>query len=125
MKTTWGPALGIALGVLMATVQAGSAADVKVLTAGAFKQAVLAVAPECDKSGHKLVGANDTVGGVTKRIEGGEAFDVVVLTPAALDDLTKKGKIGDGSKAVLARVGVGVMVKAGAPAPDISSVEAF
>jgi molybdate transport system substrate-binding protein len=65
------------------------------------------------------------VGALTKRIEGGEAFDVVVVSPAAIDDLTKKGKVADGSKAGLARVGIGVMVKAGAPAPDISTVEAF
>jgi molybdate transport system substrate-binding protein len=49
----------------------------------------------------------------------------VVLTPGAVDELIKKGKIADGTKAVLARVGVGVMVKAGAPVPDVSTVEAF
>jgi len=125
MKMTLGPILGISLGVVMATVQPGAAAEVKVLTAGAFKQVVLAVAPEFEKSGHKLVVDNDTVGALTRRIEGGEAFDVAVLTPAAVDDLARKGKIADGSKTALAVVGVGVMVKAGAPAPDISTVEAF
>jgi molybdate transport system substrate-binding protein len=109
----------------MATVQASAAAEVKVLTAGAFKQIVLAVVPEFEKAGHKVVVDNDTVGALTKRIEGGEAFDVVVLTPAAVDDLAGKGKIAPGTKTVLARVGVGVMVKAGAPAPDIGSVDAF
>ena len=125
MTTNLGSIASMALGVMMATVQAGAAADVKVLTAGAFKQVVLAVQPEFEKSGHKLVVDNDTVGALIKRIEGGEAFDVVVLTPAAIDDLAKKGKVADGSKAVLARVGVGVMVKAGAPVPDISTVDAF
>jgi molybdate transport system substrate-binding protein len=113
------------LGGLMATVQSGGAAELKVLTAGAFKQVVLAVMPEFEKLGHKVAVDNDTVGALTKRIEGGETFDVVVVTPGALDDLVKKGKVADGSKTVLARVGVGVMVKTGAPAPDISSVEAF
>jgi molybdate transport system substrate-binding protein len=123
MKTTLG--LIVWLGALMATVQTGSAAELKVLTAGAFKQVVVAVVPEFEKAGHKVTVENDTVGALTKRIEGGEAFDVAVLTPTAVDDLTKKGKLADGSKTVLARVGVGVMVKAGAPAPDISTVEAF
>ena len=82
----------------MATVQASAAAEVKVLTAGAFKQIVLAVVPEFEKSGHKLVVDNDTVGALVKRIEGGEAFDVAVLTPAAVDELTGKGKIASGSK---------------------------
>jgi molybdate transport system substrate-binding protein len=49
---------------------------------------------------------------------------VTVLTPAAMEDLTRKGHIA-GPHAVLARVAVGVMVKAGAPMPDVSSVEAF
>ena len=124
MKTALRLIVGMSLGAIMATD--ASAAEVKVLTAGAFKQVVLAVVPEFEKAtGHKVVVDNDTVGGLTKRIEGGEAFDVVVLTPAAVDDLIRKGKIADGSKALLARVGVGVMVKAGAPAPDIKSVEAF
>ncbi len=43
----------------------------------------------------------------------------------ALDDLTKKGKIAAGGRANLARVGVGVMVKEGAPRPDIATVAAF
>jgi molybdate transport system substrate-binding protein len=48
-----------------------------------------------------------------------------VLTPAAVDDLTKKGKFVAGSRKNLARVGVGVVVKEGAPKPDIGSVDAF
>jgi molybdate transport system substrate-binding protein len=121
----FGAFAAIILGVVMAN-GSGSAAEVKVLTAGAFKQVVLAVVPEFEKqTGHKVTVDNDTVGGLTKKIEGGETFDVVVLTPAAVDDLTKKGKIADGTKAVLARVGVGVMVKAGAPVPDVSTVDAF
>jgi len=126
MKQVLGSMAGICLGVAMATVQPSAAAEVKVLTAGAFKQVVLAVVPEFEKqTGHKVIVDNDTVGGLTKKIEAGAQFDVVVLTPAAVDDLTRKGKITEGSKAVLARVGVGVMVKAGAPVPDIGSVDAF
>jgi molybdate transport system substrate-binding protein len=103
-----------------------AAADVKVLSAGAMKEVVLAVVPEFEKqTGHKVSFANDTVGALRRRIEGGEGFDVTVLTPAAIDDLAKKGKVAAGSKVNLAQVGVGVMVKAGAPAPDIGTVEAF
>jgi molybdate transport system substrate-binding protein len=103
-----------------------AAAEIKVLTAGAFKQVLLALVPDFEKqTGHKVTVENDTVGALTKRIEAGEAFDVAVLTPAAVNNLTGKGKFVDGSRANLARVGVGVMVRAGAPAPDIGSVEAF
>jgi molybdate transport system substrate-binding protein len=103
-----------------------TAADIKVLTAGAFKQIVVALAPEFEKaSGHKLIIDNDTVGALVKRIDGGEAFDVTFLSPDAIDGLIKKGKVTDGSKVNIARVGVGVMVKDGAPKPDIATVDAF
>ena len=119
--------IGLAMTVVAAAVPGGAdAAEIKVLTAGAFKQVLLAVLPEFEKqTGHKVTVENDTVGALRKRIEGGEAFDVAVLTPAAIDDLSAKGKLVAGTRANLARVGVGVMVKAGAPAPDIGSVEAF
>lgn len=105
---------------------AAQAADVKVLSAGAMKEVVLSVVPEFEKAtGHKVTFANDTVGALSRRIQGGEPFDVAVMTPAAIDDLAAKGKIAGGSRINLAQVGVGVMVKTGAPAPDISTVDAF
>ena len=107
---------------------AGSAstAEVKVLTAGAFKQVVLALVPDFEKqTGHKVIVDNDTAGGLQKRIEAGEAFDVAVITPKVIDELIGKGKIAAGGKTNLASVGVGVVVKEGAPKPDISTVEAF
>jgi molybdate transport system substrate-binding protein len=103
-----------------------AAAEIKVLTAGAFKQIVVALAPEFEKqTGHKVTIENETVGALVKKIEGGEAFDVTFLSPGAVDDLIKKGKVADGSRVNLARVGVGVMVKEGAPKPDVGTVEAF
>src|ERR1051326_5243821 len=113
-----------AAAILMAAMAfAGSraaAADIKVLTAGAFKQIVVALAPEFEKqTGHKLAIENETVGALVKKIEGGEAFDVTFLSPAAVDDLIKKGKVAEGSRANLARAGVGAMVKEGAPRPDV------
>ena len=109
-----------------AAVAPGAAAEIKVLTGGAFKQVVLALVPAFEKeTGHKVVVDNDTAGALKKRIEGGEAFDVAVITPVVVDDLTGKGKLAAGSRVDLARVGVGVMVKQGAPKPDIATVEAF
>jgi molybdate transport system substrate-binding protein len=102
------------------------AAELKLLTAGAFKSTVLALLPEYEKaSGNRVSVENDTVGALMKRIEAGESFDVVVMTPAAVDKLAGEGKVMSGSRINLARVGVGVMVKTGATRPDISTVEAF
>jgi molybdate transport system substrate-binding protein len=119
--------LGLALVLVAAGApRAGVAAEIKVLTAGAFKQVVLALVPDFERqTGNKVVVDNDTAGALAKRIEGGEAFDLAVLTPAALSSLTSKGKLVAGSQVSLARVGVGVVVKEGAPKPDISSVGAF
>jgi molybdate transport system substrate-binding protein len=115
----------LAATVVVSTASSPLAADIKILTAGAMKPVLQAIAEDFRKaSSHTLVLENDTVGATSKRIEGGAAFDVTVLTPAAMEDLTRKGHIA-GPHAVLARVGVGVMVKAGAQMPDVSSVEAF
>ena len=65
-----------------------SAAEVKVLTAGAFKQVVLALVPDFEtQTGNKVIVDNDTAGGLQKRIESGEAFDVAIITPAIVDGL--------------------------------------
>jgi molybdate transport system substrate-binding protein len=106
--------------------QSAAAAEIKVLTTGAFKQVVVALVPEFEKAtGHKVAVDNGTVGQLTQRVDGGETFDVLVLSPKGIKDYIEKGKIVAGSSANLAKVGVGVMVKEGAPKPDVSSVEAF
>ena len=126
MQAACALALGLTLGFSAWAAQPAAGAEVKVLSAGAMKEVVLAVVSEFEKqTGHKVNFSNDTVGGLVRRIERGEEFDLAVLTPAAVDELAKKGKIDGGSRTDLARVGVGVAVKAGAPVPDISSVEAF
>ena len=112
--------------VLAMGAQSALAAEIKVLTTGAFKQVVVALIPEFEKAtGNKVVLDNGTVGQLQKRVDDGEAFDVLVLSPKGIEDYIKSGKIAAGSNAMLAKVGVGVMVKEGAPKPDISSVEAF
>jgi molybdate transport system substrate-binding protein len=103
-----------------------SAAELKVLTAGAFKQVVTALVPAYEKqTGNKVIIENDTAGGLKTKIQGGEAFDVAVITPAALKELTASGKIAAGTSVNVASVGVGVVVKEGAAKPDISTVDAF
>lgn len=114
--------------VLLALLSAASAraAEIKVLSAGAFKPVVSALVPDFEKrTGHKVTVENDTAGALARRISGGEAFDLVVLPPGGIEPLVKAGKVVDGSAVRLARVAIGVAVKKGASAPDISSVAAF
>jgi molybdate transport system substrate-binding protein len=114
-----------ALALLGAALSA-PAAELKVLSAGAYKPVLMALAGEFEaKSGHRLKVDNDTAGALQKRVAGGEAFDVVVLTPAAIEALSRGGTVAGTSAQTLARVAIGVAVLAGTPAPDISSVAAF
>ena len=118
--------LVLAAASFIAAATAAHAADMKILTAGAMKAVVLELVPAFEKeTGHKAVIDNDTAGGLARRIEGGEAFDLAVITPGVINDLAAKGKIVAGSRVNVARVGVGVVVKEGAPLPDVSNVEAF
>jgi molybdate transport system substrate-binding protein len=111
---------------LLRWVEIMGGVEIKMLHAGAITQVVRAVVPEFERqSGHKVVLHRDTAGALTKLIEGGEPFDLALLTPDAIDKLTAQGKFVRGSRADIARVGVGVVVKEGTPLPDISSVEAF
>jgi len=99
----------------------------KVISGGAFKQVLTALLAQYEKeSGNKADVTYRTVGQHLKLIGGGEeTFDVAVLTPEAIDNLANEGKVVPGSRADLAKTGVGVVVKAGAPLPDIGTVEAF
>lgn len=102
------------------------AADIKVLTAGAMKSVVVALAPGFEQqTGHRLMIDNGTTGALLKRIGDGEAFDLAIITPAVIDELAKQGKIAPASRSDIAKVGVGVAVKAGAALPDIATVDAF
>ena len=116
----------VAAAVMLAGFQQATAAEIKILTAGAFRQVVVALVPDFQKqTGHTVTVDNGTTGELTKRIEGGEAFDIVVITPAVVDGMVATGKIVAGSRINLAGVDIGVMVKEGAPKPDVSTVEAF
>jgi molybdate transport system substrate-binding protein len=116
----------LAVAALAAFTTLAHAAELKVLTAGAFKQVLLSAQPEFERrTGHKLSIDNDTAGGLQKRIAGGEAFDLVVSSPASLQPLRQAGKLADEAPPALARVGIGVAVKPGTPAPPLVTVDDF
>jgi molybdate transport system substrate-binding protein len=102
------------------------AADITVLSAGAINSVAKVLIPAFEaSSGDKVTLRNDTVGGLVRRIAGGEKFDVVMMSPAGLDELAKAGKVAPGGGVGLAQVGIGVGIKSGSTAPDISTVAAF
>jgi molybdate transport system substrate-binding protein len=117
----------LATALSLAMSQLAHAAEIKVVSGGALKQVLNALAAEYRKeTGIKLDITYRTVGQHLDLIRSGqEEFDVAVLTPAAIDDLAKEGKVVAGTRANLAKTGIGVVVEEGAPAPDISTVDAF
>jgi molybdate transport system substrate-binding protein len=123
---TFSPAI-LATALLLAMCQFAESAEINVVSGGAFKQVLNALAAQYrNESGVTLSIVYQTVGQHVAQIRAGkEAFDVAILTPEAIDALTKDGKIAPGTRADLARTGIGVVVKSGAPMPDISTVEAF
>jgi molybdate transport system substrate-binding protein len=115
----------IAICLCLAGLIPASAADLKLLTAGAFKPVALELVPEFEKkTGHKVTIENDTAGGLAKRLAAGEYFDVIVMPPAGMAPFLGN-KLVQSSGKPLVRSGIGVAVKQGAPLPDISTVDAW
>lgn len=112
--------------ILLAQGFAAEAAEVKVMAGAALSAVIGELGPQFERAtGHKLVIQYGLGPALKRQIEAGEAFDLVILSPALMDDLTTQGKIAAGARAEIVRAGVGVAVRAGAPKPDISSVDAF
>jgi molybdate transport system substrate-binding protein len=112
--------------LLLGAALPAAAADIIVLTAGAYKPVLLDLAPAFEATSHNtVVISNDTAGGVTARVVRGEEIDLVVLPAAAIDGLAGQGRIVADSVVPVAKSGIGVVVKEGQPLPDISTVEAF
>ena len=115
--------LALACGV---AAHAAAAADLKILSAGAFKPVLVALQPAFEQqTGHHLVIVNDTAGGLEKRVKAGEPFDVVFSSRPSLLAMSQAGRLASEPATPVGRVGIGVAVRKGAPLPDISSVEAF
>lgn len=101
-------------------------ADIHVLSAGAIEPGLLdAVEAFREETGDEVEITWATTPVIQRRIAGGEVVDVVIATREAIDGLARAKKV-DGRQAVeLGRVGIGMVVRRGAPVPDISSVGAL
>jgi molybdate transport system substrate-binding protein len=112
------------LGIILAHATVARAERIAVLCSNGFKAVLQEVAPEFEKATKHEVAINYSVSAeLRRRIEGGERFDVAILTPGLIDDLIKSGYITAGSRAVLARSGMALAVRRGAPKPDVGTVD--
>jgi molybdate transport system substrate-binding protein len=118
--------IGIAAVALLALGAAASAAELKVLSAGAMQPGLNAAATIFrDKTGDQAKITYEPATDLGKRVAGGEAADVIVSSPTVIADLTKAGRVVSEGQIRLGRVGVGVVVRDGAPRPDIATAQAL
>jgi molybdate transport system substrate-binding protein len=101
-------------------------ADIKVMSTGAVEPMVKLFAPVFEReTGHKANLNFGTAGGLRERLGKGEAADLIILPAAAMEAMDKAGKLVPGTRTDLGRTVTGIAVKDGAPAPDMSTPEAF
>ena len=111
---------------LMVNATCVHAEELRVLSSVGIKTVVEVLAPRFEQTTkHKVTTVFDLAASLKSRIEGGETFDVAILTPAMIDDLIAKGKVAPGSRTEVARTGLGLMIRAGAPKPDVSTNDTF
>ena len=116
----------IGLMILLAQGVAAGAAEIKVKSANPMTEVMKELGPQFERAtGHRLAIQYEVAGKLKQQIEAGETFDVAILLPPLIEVLIKQGKIAAGTRTDIARSGMGVGVRAGAPKPDIGSVEAF
>lgn len=113
---------------MLATAQA---AQITVVTSGAFTAAYKELAPQYERSSHNKLASEfgasmgTTHDAIPMRLQRGEKIDVVIMVADTLEDLIKQGKVRAGTRVDLVRSSIGLAVKQGAPKPDIGSVDAL
>ena len=104
----------------------GKAAEVKVLTSVALTSALDELARQFERdTGDKLTIGYSLIADIRKRILEGESADVIILSRPVMDELQKQDKFAAGSIVNVAGTAVSMAARAGAPKPDITSVDAF
>jgi molybdate transport system substrate-binding protein len=113
--------------IVIAQSLPAAAADIRVLCSNGLKAVFEELAPQFERaSGHKVNVTFGLAAGFKQQIDAGQqAFDVAILTPALIDELIKSGKLAADSRAVIARTGLGIMIRSGARKPDVRTTEAF
>ena len=114
-----------ATSALLLSAVAG-AAELKVLSTQATEQAYRELVPQFEQtSGHKVATVFTGTLDANKRLAAGETYDLLIMSSSSIDEHIKGGKVVPGSRVDVAKSGVAVAVRAGAPKPDIGTTEAL
>jgi len=102
------------------------AVEIKLLASGALKEAYLELIPAFERaSGHKVTLSLSSTTEIQKQVSAGEIHDVVILGNSGTEALIRAGKLDGSTRAVFARSGISIAVRAGALRPDVSSADAL
>src|SRR3954452_20995423 len=131
MKTLTGAsqrntARGVCVALSVCLAGSATAADISVFSSGAPAGVEKVLAAQFTReSGHRVVFTVANPAIIQQKLSGGEAPDIVILPVPLIESLAKTGVLRAASRVDLARVGVGVVVREGAPLPDISTADAL
>lgn len=101
-------------------------ATIKLFVSNSMRGAMNELLPKFEReTGNKVDVSYDPAKLMMERIQRGEPADLAIMGGSGLEDLEKAGTIAAGSRRLVSSCGVGVAVKAGAPRPDIGTVESF
>jgi molybdate transport system substrate-binding protein len=116
----------LAAAIVIVITMSISAAEIHIMSGGAPKEVFALLAPRFEQqTGNKVEFTYAVVTELREKLGAGATADVLVLPTPVLDSLAKDGKVRTDSRAIFGTVGISVVVKEGAPRPDISSKEKF
>ncbi|HZB91766.1 MAG TPA: molybdate ABC transporter substrate-binding protein [Stellaceae bacterium] len=111
---------------LMPTARAAEPGTLTVMTSVALTAALDQLKPVFEQRAHlKLAITYGLIADLRKRVLAGDSADVIILSQPAMDDLEKAGKLLPDSRASVASTAVSIVARAGAPKPDITTVDAL
>jgi molybdate transport system substrate-binding protein len=116
----------LAVAVAVVTPMTASAAEIHVMSGGAPKEVFALLVPRFEQqTGNKVDFTYAVITELREKLSAGATADVLVLPTPVLDSLAEDGKVRANTRAIFGTVGISVVVKEGAPRPDISSTEKF
>lgn len=116
----------VALAPAAWSVSAQTNGEVVILSSNGIRAVLMELGPRFERAHAQRLNVTYSVAAeLRRRIESGATFDLAILTPNAIDDLIASGTIVKTSRANVARSGMALAVRTGAPRPDVSTVDAL
>jgi molybdate transport system substrate-binding protein len=116
----------VALVIAFSPQSAFAQTRVTVLSSNGLRAVVQELVPQFENAtGNQVAISFSVAAELKKRIEGGEPFDLAILTPVLIDDLIKQGRIVPASRTAIARTGMALAIRRGAAKPDLRTVDSL